>query len=155
VPAVRSCATTGLRGSFGSPTGSAGTFYYPIQFTNASGAACTLFGYPGVSVVTGPSGSQVGSRAARIGTFAPRLVKLAANAVVHASLQMPNPGVLGTTVCKPVTVHWLRVYPPGQFTALYISVPTTPNPVQLCTGSHLGGTIALGIFVVMTGSSGP
>ncbi|HXP19206.1 MAG TPA: DUF4232 domain-containing protein [Streptosporangiaceae bacterium] len=154
VPPVPACATAGLRGSLGAATGAAGTFYYPIQLTNATGTACTLFGYPGVSVVTSPSGSQVGDQAVRISTFGPQLVTIAPGATVHATMQMPNAGVLDASVCVPQTVHWLRVYPPGEFTSLYISVPVTANPVQICTGKHLGNIIPLGIFVVMPGSTG-
>jgi hypothetical protein len=155
VPPVLACATASLRGSIGPATGNAGTFYYPVQFTNTSASACTLFGYPGVSVVASPSGSQIGPQAVRIGTFSPQQVTLAAGGVAHATMQLPDPGVLGTAVCVPKIVHWLRVYPPGQFTPLYISVPATSNPVQICTGKHLGNTIPLGIFVVMPASSGP
>ena len=38
----------------------AGSNYVPIDFTNTSGSACTLDGYPGVSFVRGPSGGQLG-----------------------------------------------------------------------------------------------
>lgn len=148
------CRTSGLSGSVGAPTGSAGSFYYPIQFTNKSGSACTLYGYPGVSVVTSPGGSQVGPQAVRAGTFAARLIKIAANAVVHATMRMPNPGIVGSG-CLPKTVRWLRVFPPGQFSALNISVPTTPNAMQICTGTHLGGIVPIAIYVVMPGASGP
>jgi hypothetical protein len=153
-PSLTSCATSGLRGALGAGTVAAGTFYYPVQLTNASATACTLFGYPGVSVVTGPQGAQIGAMAARIATFSPHLITLGPGATVHASLQMPDPGVVGPSACVPKTVQWLRVYPPGQFDPLYINVPATANPVQICTGSHLDGATPLGIFVVMTGPTG-
>lgn len=152
---VLPCPTSGLRGSFGVANGAAGTFYYPVQFTNTSGSACTLLGYPGLSVVTSPSGSQIGAAAVRIPTFSPQLVTLAPGATVHAPMQLPDPGNFGPGICKPATVRWLRVYPPGQFTPLYISVPAMADPVQICTGQHLGGIIPLGTFVVMPGSTGP
>jgi hypothetical protein len=151
---VPPCPTSGLSGSFSSAGGAAGTFYYLIQLTNKSGSACTLFGYPGVSVVTGPSGSQVGAQATRIATFSPRLVTIAPGATVHATVQTPNAGVLDPAACAPQTIHWLRVYPPGQFTPLFINVPAAADAVQVCTGQHLGGTIPLGIYVVMPGSTG-
>ena len=40
--------------------GAAGTIYYPLEFTNTSGHACSLFGYPGVSAIS-RSGQQLGS----------------------------------------------------------------------------------------------
>jgi hypothetical protein len=152
--ALASCATSALRGSLGATSVAAGTFYYPVQLTNISAADCTLYGYPGVSVVTGPEGAQIGDFATRIATFSAQLVTLAPGATVHATMQTPDPGVLGPSVCVPKTVQWLRVYPPGQFTPLYVSVPATTDPVQICTGHHLDGAIPLGIFVVMTGSTG-
>jgi hypothetical protein len=36
----------------------AGSVYIPIDFTNTSGSACTMEGYPGVSFVRGPSGTR-------------------------------------------------------------------------------------------------
>jgi hypothetical protein len=33
--------------------------------------------------------------------------------------------------CKPVTAHWLKVFPPGQFTALYIKFTATTCSVKL------------------------
>jgi len=134
--------------------GAAGSFFYQLNFTNLSGSTCTLYGYPGVSVVTSPSGSQVGPQAVRIPTFSPQLVTIAAGATVHATMQMPNPGVIGASVCVPQTVNWLRVFPPGEFTAMYISVPASANPVQICTGKHLGKIIPLGIYVVMPSATG-
>jgi len=42
--------------------GAAGSVYYTLQFTNLSGHACTLRGYPGVSAVS-LSGHQLGAPA--------------------------------------------------------------------------------------------
>lgn len=39
----------------------AGTIFYPLDFTNASSSACTMYGYPGVAFVSSPGGSQVGA----------------------------------------------------------------------------------------------
>src|SRR5260370_2490184 len=56
--ATPACATSGLdvwldtQGS-----GAAGTIYYHLKFTNLSGTACTLFGYPRASG-TDPNGPQ-------------------------------------------------------------------------------------------------
>jgi hypothetical protein len=154
-PSVATCQTSWLRGAVGAPNGAAGTFYYPVQLSNVSAAACTLYGYPGVSVVTSPTGAQVGPAAARIPTFAPRLITLAPGQDAHASLQLPDPGDFGPGVCEPATVHWLRVYPPGQAAPLYISVPASGDPMQICTGTNLHGVIALGIFAVLSGATGP
>ena len=149
------CTTADLRGSIGAPNGAAGTFYYPVQFTNVSATACVLQGYPGVSVVASPGGAQIGPAATRIPTFSPRPVHLAPGQVAHAPVLLPDPGDFGPGVCDPVPVHWLRVYPPGQYSPLYIGVPAGVNPMSICTGTSLHNVIALGTFVVLSGSTGP
>ena len=56
--AAPACATSALKVTVpkGQGNAAAGSSYYPIQFTNASGTSCTLYGYPGVSFVTAPDG---------------------------------------------------------------------------------------------------
>src|SRR5580704_9460974 len=48
------CPTSSLRVKLGIAQGYAGGVYQVIDFTNTSGSPCTLYGYPGVSLVTGP-----------------------------------------------------------------------------------------------------
>src|SRR5215472_16158962 len=45
-------------------SGAAGTITYPLELTNVSGHACTVFGYPGVSALR-PNGKQLGDAAVR------------------------------------------------------------------------------------------
>jgi uncharacterized protein DUF4232 len=54
------CATSGLVIWFSPQLG--GGYYYNLNFTNLSGYACTLQGYPGVSAVnlSGPAARQPG-----------------------------------------------------------------------------------------------
>jgi hypothetical protein len=143
------CTTSGLRVSLGAANGAAGSIYYPLVFRNVSGAACSLFGYPGVSFVAAPGRGQLGGPAARNTTFRPSLVTLAPGAAAHASVQVVVAQSYPASLCKPVTVHWLRVYPPGQFTPLYARVTATT-----CTGAIPGGS-TLGIYVVRPGANGP
>jgi Protein of unknown function (DUF4232) len=70
-----------------------GAFYY-LEFTNLSGHACTLAGYPGVSAV-GLSGRQLGSPAGWVAPAA-TTVRLASGATATAHLQITDPGVYGT-----------------------------------------------------------
>ena len=51
--AAAACATTALKITQSAPNGAAGHFYLTLVFTNTSSAPCTLYGYPGVSLVTG------------------------------------------------------------------------------------------------------
>jgi hypothetical protein len=149
VGAAAGCAPDALRLAIGPASGTAGSFYYPLQFTNVSGSACTMYGYPGVAFVTGPSGKTIGGPAVRDPAFPRELVTLAPGAVAHASLQVAIAANYPANVCDPVTAHWLQVYPPNQYTALYV-----PFTAQTCTGSVPSGS-TLGIYVVRPGATGP
>jgi Domain of unknown function (DUF4232) len=118
------CATSALTASLGAGNGAAGSTYYPIDFTNSSGSACTLYGFPGVSFVTAAS-KQVGAAATEDSTYPRQLVTLAPGASAHASLRVVDAGNYPSSTCKPVTVQRLRVFPPNQTTALYISLAAT------------------------------
>jgi hypothetical protein len=143
------CATSGLGGSIGQANGAAGSIYYPLVFTNTSGQACTMFGYPGVSFVTGISGRELGGAAVRNPTFAAQAVMLAPGAAAHASLQVAIAQIYPAATCKPVTAHWLRIYPPGQLSPLYVKFTAVT-----CTGTAGDGS-TLGIYVVRPGPTGP
>jgi hypothetical protein len=143
------CATAALRVSVGGANGAAGSIYYPLEFTNISGGRCVMYGYPGVSFVSAPGGRELGGAAVRNSTFSPAQVTLAPGAVAHASVQVEVAQNYPVAVCKPVTAHWLRVYPPGQYVPLYASLTAAT-----CTGSIPGGS-TLGIYVVRPGANGP
>jgi hypothetical protein len=108
-----------------------------------------MFGYPGVSFVSGIAGRQLGGSALRNATFAPHTVLLSPGATAHASMQVIVAQNYPASACKPVTAHWLRVYPPDQFTATYVQFTAVT-----CTGAVPGGS-TLGIYVVRPGSTGP
>jgi Protein of unknown function (DUF4232) len=99
--------------------GAAGTIYYPLEFTNLSGHACSLFGYPGVSAI-GRSGSQLGSPAEWGSRAGARTVYLAPGATAHTILAYHDAAVSTQPGCDPVyTATLLRVYPPDQYHATY------------------------------------
>lgn len=106
----------------------AGSVYYPINFTNTGAAACTLFGYPGVSFVTGRSGSEIGAPATRNHGVPSVTVTLQPGGHAHASLQVVDAGNYSASYCHPVTAHLLRVYPPNQTAAGY-----APFTVRVCS----------------------
>jgi hypothetical protein len=133
----RPCATSALRATVGSGSAGAGSSYYPIDLTNTSGASCTLFGYPGVSFVTGIGGSQVGRPAAR-SPGSSTLVTLAAGATAHATLQVVDALNYPASRCTVTKVHWLKIYPPGQFTALYARFSA-----QTCAAPHAARILAI------------
>jgi hypothetical protein len=113
------CATAGLVIWFSPQIGGgyAGGYYYNLNFTNLSGHACMLHGYPGVSAVN-LSGQQLGSPA----SWGPRtksVVRLASGATATAQLQVADAGNYGCTD----TAAGLRVYPPNQFTSKVVPYP--------------------------------
>jgi hypothetical protein len=104
--------------------GAAGSVYYPVNFTNTSGAPCGLYGYPGMSLVTadGNAGRQIGAAAQRNPAFGDLSVRLPAAGVAHAWLQVAQAANYPASACQPMTAHWLRVFPPGDTAASYVSV---------------------------------
>jgi len=113
------CVTTDLRLTVGAANGAAGTIYYPLDFTNTSGSACTIYGYPGVAFVRSPHGSQVGAPAGRASITAPALVTLASGATAHATLAVSDVLIGNNCPHHQVQVHWLQVYPPDQYSPLF------------------------------------
>jgi hypothetical protein len=92
----------------------AGSVFYPLQFTNLSGHACSLDGYPGVSVLS-RGGTEQGSPASRYPQGTPRPVVVAAGATAHAQFIWSDGAVYTSPHCDPTSdVETLRVYPPGQ-----------------------------------------
>jgi Domain of unknown function (DUF4232) len=115
------CLTSGLRLAIGRQNGAAGTIYYPVDFTNVSSAACTMYGYPGVAFVASQGGSVIGAPAGRrlIGGTAPTLITLQPGGTAHATLAISD--VLLSNQCHShqVPVSMIQVYPPDQYTAQF------------------------------------
>jgi Protein of unknown function (DUF4232) len=143
------CTTGDLSLAVGAANGAAGSFYYPLQFTNISGTTCTMYGYPGVALVTQQDGSIVGAAAVRNPTFPAEVVTLAPGGVAHASLQVAVAANYTVAACGPVTAHWLQVFPPGNYAALFV-----PFTAQTCS-KRVGDGSTLGIYVVRPGATGP
>jgi uncharacterized protein DUF4232 len=107
------CLAAGLHAHLGVSQGAAGTIYQVIALTNTSNATCTLYGYPGVSFVTGAGGAQVGLPASKDPVVAKTLVTLAPGAQAAFLLGVHEAGAYPT--CKIINVGWLRIYPPGDY----------------------------------------
>ena len=117
----QTCATADLSGALTSPSGAAGSVYYTLQLTNKGTTPCTMSGYPGVSFVTGASGTQVGAAAARNpGTVA--TLTLAPGQAASATLRVTVAANYGAS-CGVTPVAGLRVFPPGQTAALFVAHP--------------------------------
>ncbi|MGB6455281.1 MAG: DUF4232 domain-containing protein [Streptosporangiaceae bacterium] len=139
------CATASLQGSLGPGSAAAGSSYYPIVFTNTSGSACTLYGYPGVSFVSA-SGSQVGVPATEDPVYPRQPVTLPPGGTAHAQLRIAAAQNYPSSSCSPVAVSKLKVYPPGQTSALVIPVTST--------GCASTSVPILAVQTVRSGSSG-
>ena len=132
-PSSPACSTADLSATVNTSPGgaAAGSTYYPLNLTNTSKSSCYLFGYPGVSFVSGPSGSQIGQPASRNPAVAPGTVILPAGGTAHVTIQVVDALNYSKSACQPVTAHWLKVFPPGQFTALYIKFTATTCSAKL------------------------
>ena len=139
------CPTSALKASVGSGNGAAGSTYYPLDFTNVSGAACSLFGYPGVSFVTGTGGSQIGRVASRNPAVASKLVAITPGSTAHATLQVVNAMNYPGAECHLVTAHTMKIFPPNQTAPIYLSF-TAPA----CSG-HAKAVHILAIEAVQSG----
>jgi hypothetical protein len=118
------CKTSGLViwSNNGAGGGTAGSVFYKIRFTNLSGHACTLTGYPKVSAVN-LAGKQVGSAAQQETGQVPKLVKLANGATATALLRVVDAGNFSPSACHEVTAAGLRVRPPGQSASKLVPLP--------------------------------
>ena len=148
------CPAKALKVTIGRGDGAAGSIYYPLDFTNSGSVTCAMYGYPGVAFVTKAGGSAaggtlLGAPAVRNSTLAAKLVTLAPGATAHASLQVQVAQNYPVAMCKPVSGHWLQVYPPGSYAARYLRFTAVT-----CTGK-IPSRSTLGIYVVQPGATGP
>jgi hypothetical protein len=142
------CATSALRATVLVSQGGAalGSTYYPIQFSNISAATCNFYGYPGVSFVSAPGGSQIGIAATENPAHPRQFIDVAPGQAAHAVLQVVvaqnfSPADCGTIV----TAHWLRIYPPNQTVPLYVGFTA-----QTCSS----GKPTLSVETVQAGATG-
>jgi hypothetical protein len=121
------CRTSGLVVWIASGQGAAGSFYYTLDFTNQSGAKCTLRGYPGVSAVN-LGGHQLGSAAARDTSRKVRTITLANDATASTTLHVVDVLNFTPSACGPADAAGVRVYPPNQTQSKIV-----PLPFKACT----------------------
>jgi len=140
------CPTSSLQVKQGVAQGYAGGVYVVIDFTNTSGGTCTLYGYPGVSLVSGPPYTQIGLAAKRSTSTPKKLVTLTPGATAHALLQIVDALNYPPASCGPTKATALKIYPPNQTVPVYL--PNTSNgctkPVQ---------TLSIGTVQPGSGSS--
>ena len=113
--------------------GTAGSIYYPMEFTNLSSGTCYLYGHAGVSAVSA-SGHQLG-QSAQWGAGTASVVNLAPGATAHAMLQYVDVQV--SPGCHPVNAAELKIYPPAQTSsthAFWDLASCTTGPVYMNVG---------------------
>jgi Domain of unknown function (DUF4232) len=116
--------------------GAAGSVYQVIDFTNISGATCTMYGYPGVSLARGTPVTQVGMAASRSPVAAPTVVTLTPRQTANALLRITQALNYPSAKCSPTGTTYLQIYPPNQTTPIYLAYTTTgcmSNSVNLLT----------------------
>jgi hypothetical protein len=127
------CPTSSLQVKLGISQGYAGGVYVVIDFTNTGASTCSLFGYPGVSLVKGPPYTQIGLAAKRSTTTPKTLVTLAPGATANALLQIVDALNYPSASCGPTKATALKIYPPNQTEPVYL--PNTSSgcakPVQI------------------------
>ena len=112
----------------------AGTIFYHLEFTNLSGHACTLQGFPFVFAVN-LSGHQIGNDAVFNHAFPAKSVTVGNGKTIHAVLGIVDTGNYPKSACKPVTAAGLEVFAPIGINEVG---RTVPFPFSACStrGSH-------------------
>jgi hypothetical protein len=116
----------------------------PVDFTNISGAACTLSGYPQVSAYLAGAG-QVGNAAVLDRSVRVRRIMLAPGATAHAAVVESAP----SRQCGPVSATGLRVVLPGQHVARYVQ-----HPMTVCSAAGHQAPVSLRVWAVQPGAAG-
>jgi len=133
VAGTLACPNGSLQVKQGVAQGYAGGVYEVIDFTNTSGRTCTLLGFPGVSLVSGPSNTQIGLAAKRSTTTPVKQITLARGATANAVLQIVDAMNYPSASCGPTKATALRIYPPNQTAPVFL--PNASNgcakPVQI------------------------
>ena len=141
-PAGTRCATGQLRVTVVPGDSAAGHLGLRVVFTNTGSGSCTMFGYPGVSFVTGASGAQVNDAAQRAGGPSV-LVAVASGGSAHADLLLTQVGNYPVAACRPVSVAGFRVYPPDETGAVFVG-----SVQQVCS---VRGTGVAQVYPVQSG----
>jgi hypothetical protein len=124
-----SCSTSNLRVTLGNGGAGVGTDFTVLDFTNGGTSACTLYGFPGVSL-TNSAGTQIGAAATRNPSRASTLITLAPGAKANATLGVANAENYPASACKPTAAAQLKAYPPNQTQATELPFTATDCAVS-------------------------
>ena len=135
------CATRDLSVKAGTSQGAAGSLYQVLDFTNISNVACTLFGYPGVSLAAGTPVTQVGAAATRSNAAAATLVTLQSGQTASTLLRITQALNYPPNKCKPTPTTYLQIYPPNQTTPVYVAYKSTG-----CASTSVPPLLTIGVM---------
>jgi hypothetical protein len=142
------CHTADLRIAVAPGDNAAGHVGLRVVFTNTASHRCTMYGYPGVSFLTGAHGKQINVPAERSAAEgAPKLIPVAAGGKAHADLLLVNTANFPTNTCKPIQAAGVRVYPPDETASAFAAYP-----VKVCS---INGVGTAQIYPVVSGAGGP
>jgi hypothetical protein len=113
-----------------------------VEFTNISGTACTLTGYPEVSAYLA-GGAQVGNAAGIDTSVSAQLIVLAPGASAHAAI-VDN---ASAGRCRLVAAAGLRVIPPGQSVPWFVR-----HAVRACLASGRTAPVFLHVRAIEPGA---
>lgn len=97
--------------------------YPELMLTNNGTQPCALKGYPGVSLVTGNDGTQLGAPA-EMDTNGPErqwLTIKPAESLISA-LDIAQAANYDKKECQPEKADGFRIYPPGETESLFVKV---------------------------------
>lgn len=137
-PAITTCTTNHLILSVvPGENGAAGTIVYTLNLTNTGKLACTLYGFPGVSL-TNDAGVQIGSPAGRATGYTEAKLMLVPAGSVKFEVSTSNSGAYPDGQCTAGATTF-RVYPPDSTEYL-----TTISPVKTwCPGFETAPVLAI------------
>jgi hypothetical protein len=143
-----SCKNSDLSILLGPARTAGGTTDYQIEFINISGALCTLYGYPGVSFVSGRTYSiPVGSAATRSHSSPEDLVLLSPEGTATAVISVENVKDLSGG-CGQTTISAIVIHAPSSANAVRLPFTgqTCVNPRyhMLSVGPVVHGSLATG-----------
>lgn len=120
------CNSTQMSLSLGQPNGAVGTTYINAIFTNISGVACTLQGFPTVGLTN--IGNQVLGKPATQNGPAGSTLTVQPGGTAHTALGFPSSGNFDPGTCSATSAH-VDAVSPGDSKALQASASQ-----QYCPG---------------------
>ncbi|OFI38701.1 hypothetical protein BIU82_04515 [Arthrobacter sp. SW1] len=99
--------------------GAAGSVYQSLILTNSGSAPCILKGFPGVSLVSSPTGAPIGAPADRETAKPPVELLLKPGESGAAVLRYTQAGLYPD--CKRVPATGFRIYPPEDTGSVFLA----------------------------------